>query len=389
VSDIDRAQPGHAPLTDGRCRDLVASPTLARRRLAMELRRLREQTGRPGDRVAAALRWSPSKISRAELARVIPAPGDVARLLDYYQVTGPRYDDLLQLAHTARESCWWDAYAGDIPAHLHEVIGLEQAAADILIWAADVVPALLQTEAYARHVTGSHRHLEPVPPGQASRQVTVTMRRQELLARDRPPQVTVVLAEGVLRRPATDPQVMPGQVHQLAELADAHPTVTVHVLPLTCPQPVFTGSFSLFSFGSAGDQLPDVAALDHLTSGCLIEDEREVYLYRLAAGHLASAALDPAGSRSFLRALASISPARQAGSVTALAPCRAAAGPWPARSPQPLCRRPLGCPAEAAPATHSAPQPGPERGDKVGTCEYPATSHGTAWHPHRRHGNRG
>lgn len=327
MSDIDCARPQHAPLTDGRRRDLVASPTLARRRLAMELRRLREQAGRPGDRVAAALSWSPSKISRAELARVIPAPGDVARLLDYYQVTGPLHDDLLQLAHTARESCWWDAYTSDIPAHLHEVIGLEQAAADISIWAADMVPALLQTEAYARHVTASHRHLEPIPPGQAGRQVTVTLRRQELLARDRPPQVTVVLAEGILHRPAADPQVMREQVHQLAELADRQPAVTVQVLPLTCPQPVFTGSFSLFSFGSAGDELPDVAALDHLTTGCLIDDEREAYLYRLAAGHLASAALDPAASRSYLHTLASISPASQADSTTALLPCRAAAGP--------------------------------------------------------------
>ena len=309
MTDIDCTRPAHTLPTDDPRRDPVASPTLARRRLALELRRLREQAGRPGDRVAAALRWSPSKISRAELARIIPAPDDVARLLDYYQVTGPLHDELLQLTHTAHESCWWDSYAGDIPAHLHEVIGLEHAAANMLIWAADTVPALLQTQAYARHVTASHRHLEPIPPGQASRQVTVTMRRQELLAHDHPPQITVVLAEGILHHPATDPQVMPEQVHQLAELAGRHPALTVQVLPLTCPQPVFTGSFSLLSFGSSGDDLPDVATLDHLTSGCLIDDEREAYLYRLAADHLATAALDPAQSQALLHELAATSPA--------------------------------------------------------------------------------
>jgi hypothetical protein len=71
---------------------------------------------------------------------------------------------------------------------------------------------------------------------------------------------------------------------------------------------VFTGSFSLLSFGSAGDDLPDVATLDHLTSGCLIDDEREAYLYRLAAGHLAAAALDPVQSQAFLHELAGNSP---------------------------------------------------------------------------------
>jgi hypothetical protein len=308
VTDIDCARSADPLLTEDPRHDPVASPTLARRRLALELRRLREQTGRPGDRVATALRWSPSKISRAELARVALAPDDVTKLLGYYRVTGPLHDELLQLAHTARESCWWDAYTSDIPAHLHEVIGLEHAAASIWIWAADMVPALLQTPAYARHITASHRHLEPIPPGQASRRVTVTLRRQQLLARDHPPQVTAVLAESILHHPATDPQVMPEQMHQLAELAAGHPAVTVQVLPLTCPQPVFTGSFSLLSFGSAGDDLPDVATLDHLTSGCLIDDEREAYLYRLAAGHLATAALDPAQSQALLHELAGTSP---------------------------------------------------------------------------------
>src|SRR6266705_4979364 len=40
------------------------SPTVRRRRLAAELRGIREDKGKSGDAVAAALKWSPSKISR-------------------------------------------------------------------------------------------------------------------------------------------------------------------------------------------------------------------------------------------------------------------------------------------------------------------------------------
>ncbi|HMD26142.1 MAG TPA: helix-turn-helix transcriptional regulator, partial [Streptosporangiaceae bacterium] len=46
-----------------------ASPTVRRRRLAAELRGIREDKGKSGDAVAAALRWSPSKVSRYERAR--------------------------------------------------------------------------------------------------------------------------------------------------------------------------------------------------------------------------------------------------------------------------------------------------------------------------------
>ena len=45
------------------------SPTVRRRRLAAELREIRESKGKSGDAVAAALNWSPSKISRYERAR--------------------------------------------------------------------------------------------------------------------------------------------------------------------------------------------------------------------------------------------------------------------------------------------------------------------------------
>ncbi|MGH3156376.1 MAG: helix-turn-helix domain-containing protein [Streptosporangiaceae bacterium] len=283
----------------------VASSTVARRRLALELRQLRERARKSGDTVAKALYWSPSKISRYEWARTVPVPGEVAKLLAYYQVTGPQHDYLLQLAQTAHEPGWWNAYTADIPAHQRDVIGLEHAAAEILIWQAHMVPALLQTEAYARQVIGGYRQVEPIPPGQASRRVTVTMLRQHLLARETPPQVTVVLEESILRRPAADAQVMHEQLRLLAELASGHPAVTLHVLPLTRPQ-LFTGSFTLLGFGSATPEegLPDVVAIDHFTGGCLIEDEREAYLYRLAFWHLAAEALDPAATRSFLHDLA-------------------------------------------------------------------------------------
>ena len=78
-----------------------ASPTVRRRRLAAELREIRESKGRSGESVAAALRWSPSKISRYERARTGLRPREVARLLDYYQITGARRALLLELAANA------------------------------------------------------------------------------------------------------------------------------------------------------------------------------------------------------------------------------------------------------------------------------------------------
>jgi transcriptional regulator with XRE-family HTH domain len=279
------------------------SPVTALRRLALELRRLREQTGQLSDAVAKALYWSPSKISRYEWGRTLPVVSEVDKLLAYYGVTGTRFEDLHRLAQAAHKASWVDAYYGLVPASEREFIGLEQDAADILIWQQVTVPALLQTGSYALHLADSNGRIEQRPPRQASKRAAVSLQRQQLLlARTPPPRITVVLDESLLRRPTGGVEVMSGQLRELVRLA-RHPAITVHVLPLTCPQPVFTGAFTLL--GSSDDLLADVVALDHFGDDCLVEDEQQTYLYRVIFERLTTAALDPQDSLALLHQLSS------------------------------------------------------------------------------------
>src|SRR6478735_7678289 len=126
------------------------SPTVRRRRLAAELRGIRESKGKSGDTVAAALKWSPSKISRYERAKTGLRPREVERLLTYYQVTGQRRARLLALAEDATQKGWWEESSDVLPEDYKQFIGLEHEANSIAIWHVDVVAGLLQTEAYAR-----------------------------------------------------------------------------------------------------------------------------------------------------------------------------------------------------------------------------------------------
>src|SRR6266480_5189713 len=158
------------------------SPTVRRRRLAAELRGIRESKGKSGDTVAAALKWSPSKISRYERARTGLQPREVERLLDYYEITGPRRTLLLALAEDAAQKGWWEEFSDALSADYQQFIGLEHEASSIAIWHVDVVPGLLQTQAYARHIIGSYSRIEPIAPGMVERLVRVRMRRQQMLA---------------------------------------------------------------------------------------------------------------------------------------------------------------------------------------------------------------
>src|SRR6201997_4411123 len=163
-----------------------ASPTVRRRRLAAELRGIRESKGKSGDAVAAALKWSPSKISRYERARTGLRPRDVERLLDYYEITGPRRALLLGLAEDAAQKGWWEEYTDSLSEDYKQFIGLEHEATSVAIWHVDVVAGLLQTEAYARYIINSSAGGEPIPPSQVTRLVRVRMRRQQVLDRPGP-----------------------------------------------------------------------------------------------------------------------------------------------------------------------------------------------------------
>ena len=157
------------------------SPTVRRRRLAAELREIRESKGRSGETVAAALRWSPSKISRYERAKTGLRPKEVERLLDYYQITGQRREMLLALAEDAAQKGWWEDFSDILSEDYQQFIGLEHEAASIAIWHVDVVPGLLQTEEYARNIISSYSRVEPNAPGMIGRMVRVRMRRQQVL----------------------------------------------------------------------------------------------------------------------------------------------------------------------------------------------------------------
>src|ERR1700751_3392164 len=194
------------------------SPTVRRRRLAAELRGIRESKGKSGDTVAAALKWSPSKISRYERARTGLRPQEVERLLAYYEITGPRRALLLGLAEDAAQKGWWEESSDSLSDDYKQFIGLEHEATSMAIWHVDVVTGLLQTEAYARHIISSANRVEPVPPGVVGRMGNVRMRRQRVLERDGL-ELSVILDESVLQRRIGDDTVMYEQLQRLA--ADA------------------------------------------------------------------------------------------------------------------------------------------------------------------------
>jgi transcriptional regulator with XRE-family HTH domain len=276
------------------------SPTVRQRRIAAELRRLREESGKTAEAVADVLGWSKAKISRYELARSGLKPSDVEKLLDVYGVRGEHREQLLALAEEATQRGWWEAYSDILTEEHLAFIALEAEATTVLQWQINVVPGLLQTEDYARHVFLGYQSVRAKPPALIERRVQTRLIRQRVLSRDQPLKLAVIIDESVLRRQRGDHAVMYAQLHHLAE-ASRLPNVTLQVLPLDEPRGLALDSFIILHFGKAYDtQLHDVVSTESLTNYFYIEGETDTYEFRLAFEQLARESLAPDESRELI-----------------------------------------------------------------------------------------
>lgn len=275
------------------------SPTIRRRRVAMELRRLREEAGLTIERVAEALECSDSKVSRIETANVNATPRDVRDMLELYGVVGTQQDALVHMAREARKKGWWHKYR-DYQADQASYVGLEVAADSIRIYSALVVPGLLQIEAYARAVI---RALMPdASPEEIEHRLELRMARQPLLTEADPPSLWAILDEAALCRQVGGPGVMREQLNHLAEQGQL-PNVTLQVLPYTAGQHAgMDGAFDILGFEEPAD--PDVVHLENFTSQLYLERPDEVRRYSLVFDHLRALALGPDDSSAYLAELA-------------------------------------------------------------------------------------
>jgi transcriptional regulator with XRE-family HTH domain len=277
------------------------SPTVRRRRLAAELRRLRERAELTGDQVAKQMKWSASKLSRFENAHTVPRAAEIRKLLTLYDVEGSYADDLLALAREAEGKGWWETFSPALPEEYAALIGMEAEALSALSWEPLIVPGLLQTADYARQVTnGFLEQIDPVPPSEISRRVEARLARQQVLTRDNPLKLSAVLDQSVLQRRFGNPDVMRSQIKRLLEMSECD-NVSLRILPLHGRHPIGTGAFALLQFGEVHDVAhQDVVYIENLTGSRYVEEEDEVFRYRRAFNRLSDLSLDEQQSREML-----------------------------------------------------------------------------------------
>src|SRR5215469_2661134 len=280
---------------------MSVGPTVRRRRLGSELRRLRESQSMKLEEVAERLGIAPSTLSRIETGKSPTRTSYLNSMLELYGVNDPSQRQvLLEMAREGHRKGWWAIWDGVLPTGFGIYVGLEAEASSLRVYEAQVVHGLLQTEEYARAVMNTVRRQQTQE--EIDRLVALRMQRQEVLTRPDPLQLWIILDEAVLRRLAGPVAMTLRQLEHLCEVS-TWPNVTLQVLTFGSGlHPALGGPFAILEFPERFD--PDVVYSEGVSGQAYIEErEREVRARSEAFDLLRAAALPPAESMRLIQSI--------------------------------------------------------------------------------------
>ncbi|WP_329428979.1 helix-turn-helix domain-containing protein [Streptosporangium sp. NBC_01495] len=225
-------------------------------RFGAEMRRLREAAQLSQTAVASRLGCTQTQVSRLESATRTPSRSDAERLDLLFGSNGSTHFTDLRRHIVARPSgpAWFIGWAEEV----------EPAALVLRSWDPLLVPGLLQTESYARHL---FTHGPRATPDEVEERVQARMRRQRILDKDDPPMLLVLIDEGVLHRRVNGPEVMREQLGHLLEVAQ-RPNISIQVVDPEC----MAGLAGAFMIAELSNGQPETIHMDSPAQGHVTTD---------------------------------------------------------------------------------------------------------------------
>lgn len=274
------------------------NPTIRQRWLARQLRELRSTAGLTHADAARALGSAESKIGRIENAQSGVRLPDLRALLDAYDVTdGQLRSEMEDLAREARHKGWWSRYTNAVDSTYTAYVAAEWDAAELYNVETNLVPGLLQTPEYTEAVI---RLQSPDFTSEAvEAQIKVRAERRQILSRDNPLHLWVIISESVLYQRVAGRDVMRAQFEALIE-SSKQQNIDLQILPREDPMNAcLYGPFVIMGFPRTVET--DVVYTESPTSALYYEEAPDVETYTILFRRLNMAAANVSKSRALIR----------------------------------------------------------------------------------------
>jgi transcriptional regulator with XRE-family HTH domain len=272
------------------------------RALGAALRQAREEKQMILRELGAAINREIGVISRWETGDRTPKPEQVAQILTKLGVEGDRYDEIMTLAYGTDQSQWIATTLPEQKQQMVAYVDWEQNASRIVEVAPLLVPGLLQTGDYIRAIMTA----PGVPTGEIASRVTTRIGRREVITKQSPAELLVLLGRGALNQGVGGRQVMIGQLAHLLELA-ARPNVELRIVPDDRGwHPGLEGAFALIessratALKSASTGTASIVFVETRRSVLMLHEDGDVDAYRRAIDQIMKVSLPPDVSANFI-----------------------------------------------------------------------------------------
>ncbi|GAA1456540.1 helix-turn-helix domain-containing protein [Nocardiopsis exhalans] len=267
------------------------SPTVRKRRLVRELRRMRTAAGLSIEEARKQMGWTSGRLNHMEAGRSRPDSSALKDLMNTYGISDTaKREAILELGRQSKKRGWWTKF-DDVLSD--DFIGFEAEAAEISTFQPIVMPGLLQTPEYAAL---SARASLARTEEEIERIVTARVLRQKILQRDDAPELhTIVTEEALIRLWRSDRELARHQIRHLIDTAEALNTVTVQVHPQSAG--IFAATSGAFTILDYADELDQpLVYVDTTETGIYMEEEAQVTAYKKVFEHVSMDALSKAAS---------------------------------------------------------------------------------------------
>jgi transcriptional regulator with XRE-family HTH domain len=277
------------------------APTVRLRRLAAELRRLRNVADLTRENVSDKTGINNATLYRIETSRARPQMRTLTSLLHLYEVDQEQRQYLADLCREAATQGWLRPYHAELPEEYTAYISFEGEAHGVRNYESLFIPGLLQTEDYARAVIRGV--LPSATDDEVEDRVRARMERQGVLAKATPLKMWVVVDEATLRRVVGGITVMHDQLVRLAEAVKA-PNITFQVISFSAgAHPGMPGQFIVLDFADPLDT--DLIYIDSMAGDLFLESDADIARYRAVFDNLVAVALSPNDSVALVSEIAS------------------------------------------------------------------------------------
>lgn len=282
--------------------------TLPRRQLGRILRQHREAVGMTMAQSARLVEIGTTTLHRLEKGTADKIRVRIVQhLCEIYERSAEETAALKHLAEQAAVKNWYAEYNDVLRGNFENYVELEGAARQLFSYQ-ELIPGLLQTEAYAASLMCNYNPRET--HGDLQRRVELRMRRQAITKRKfEPVTLDVVLHESALRRVVGSPKIMSDQLRRVAD-ASTWPNVEVRILPFSAGMPlgVLPGPFVIMDFGTDSKGRPVEPTIVYIegvvTANIYLQKQVDVDRYLQVSAALHDASLNPTDSRALLRKMA-------------------------------------------------------------------------------------